>query len=111
VGTKPTKESTTRLEDIVNIDEFEQQVRKDELEDQPLITPVEYGRLRGIAPQLVYYYIRNKKLATQICPCGRRCLNKEETDEHFRRIGKLAPATTDSEDASGSAPEDRTDES
>jgi hypothetical protein len=88
----------------MNIDEFESQVRKDELEDQPLITPVEYGRLRGIAPQLVYYYIRNKKLATQICPCGRRCVVKEEADEHFRRIGKLRTAN-DSEEASGTTSE------
>jgi hypothetical protein len=93
----------------MNIDEFEAQLRRDETADQPLITPVEYGRLRGIAPQLVYYYIRNKKIDTQICPCGRRCIDKEAADEHFRSTGKLppkndeGPSTGDPGDAGGLA--------
>jgi len=103
MGTESAQASTT-LEVTMNIDEFEAQLRADEAADQPLITPVEYGRLRGIAPQLVYYYIRNKKIETKICPCGRRCIEKEAADEHFRSIGKLPPQ--DAEGPGGDDPGD-----
>jgi len=67
----------------MNIDELMRQMEADEREDQRLITPVEYGRLRGIAPQRVYYYIRNKKLIPERCECGRNCVVKAEADELF----------------------------
>lgn len=47
------------------------------------LTPREYGRLHGIAPQLLYYYIRNKKLRIEICKCGRKVLDVKETDKFF----------------------------
>src|SRR5882724_706051 len=76
----------------MNLDEFLKQVEEDDKEDQRLITPVAYGRLRGIAPQLVYYYIRSKKLRTEICDCGRRCIALEDADELLRSLGRLPQA-------------------
>lgn len=35
------------------------------------LTPREYAKLRGMAPQMVYYYIRNKVVETEHCVCGR----------------------------------------
>jgi len=67
----------------MNIDELMRQMETDEREDQRLITPVEYGRLRGIAPQRVYYAIRNNKLGIERCECGRKCVVKADADEHF----------------------------
>lgn len=74
-----------------NFDELIEQMQLDEREDAPLITPVDYGKLRGIAPQLVYYRIRKWKrnpdapggLRTYLCPCGRSCIKKEEADKIF----------------------------
>lgn len=73
------------------IDEFIARMQADETEDQPLITPVDYGRLRGIRPQLIYYYIRTHKITSMHCQCGRRVIEREEADEFLRSIGKLAP--------------------
>jgi hypothetical protein len=75
----------------VNIDETIRQMMADEEEDAPCITPVNYGKLRGIQPQLVYYHIKAGHIVAFRCECGRRVIRKEEADEYFRRIGKLAP--------------------
>jgi hypothetical protein len=45
------------------------------------LTPIEYGRLRGIKPQLVYYYIRNGKIELEWCICGRRVVDVEASDK------------------------------
>ena len=74
----------------MNIDELIAQMEADENEDAPYITPVNYGKLRGIAPQLVYYHIRAGHITYKHCDCGRRVIDKEEADEYFRSIGKLA---------------------
>jgi hypothetical protein len=57
---------------------------EDRLEEQKVATPRDYARSRGIAPQLVYYRIRNHQLETHTCPCGRRVVNIEEADAIFR---------------------------
>jgi predicted site-specific integrase-resolvase len=75
----------------VNLDEVFEAMAKDEAEDAKLITPVNYGRLRGIAPQLIYYYIRSGKIPWKYCDCGRKVIEKEEADEYLRSIGKLKP--------------------
>jgi hypothetical protein len=85
-----------------NFDELIRLMQADELEDARLITPVEYGKLRGIAPQLVYYYIRSHKLEVERCECGRRCIEREEADKLFRKTGKLPPL---SEEAASEASE------
>jgi hypothetical protein len=68
---------------------IEDQIQEDELKDQAEIyghlSPVEYARLVGIAPQRVYYYIRNKRISVHNCPgCGRKVIKIEEADVIFR---------------------------
>ena len=72
-----------------NIDDFIRRLEQDDKESQRLITPVAYGKLRGIAPQQIYYHIRTKKLETEVCDCGRRCIRIEDADELLRALGKL----------------------
>lgn len=66
-----------------NFDEILAQLELDEKEDAPLVTPVDYGHLRGLAPQKVYYRIRKGQLQTHLCPCGRKCIKKEDADAIF----------------------------
>lgn len=59
-----------------------------EIEDQAetvgFLTPREYAKLRGMQPQLVYYFIRTKKIEVELCKCGRKVVNVETADEFFR---------------------------
>jgi hypothetical protein len=75
----------------MNTDELFELMQRDEEEDARYITPVNYGRLRGIAPQLIYYYIRTHKITYKRCDCGRKVIEKEEADEYLRSVGKLSP--------------------
>jgi len=49
------------------------------------MTPRDYGKLRGVAPQLVYYHIRAGHLVPDTCDCGRKVIIVEEADELFRK--------------------------
>jgi hypothetical protein len=79
------------MEEHLNTDELIARMMLDETEDAPKITPVNYGKLRGIKPQLVYYHIRARHIPVMTCDCGRKVIDKEEADAYFRSIGKLAP--------------------
>lgn len=72
----------------MSIDDFIKQVEQDELEDKAAVlkkmTPIEYARARGIAPQKVYYNIRNHKLNFGYCDCGRKVIDIEEADTLFK---------------------------
>lgn len=72
-------------DDIDWPDDIEEQIKRDELEDQAEIvgqlTPREYAQLRGMAPQLVYYYIRQGVLETFLCLCGRKVINVAKSDQ------------------------------
>lgn len=71
------------------IDDLWKQIQEDELADKIEITthatPIEYARSRGMAPQKVYYALRNHKdkLNTEQCKCGRRVLDIELADIYF----------------------------
>jgi hypothetical protein len=73
-----------------NFDELRRLIEADELQDRieqsPLMSPREYGKLRGMTAQSVYYYIRTKKLAVQYCNCGRKCINVVEADAFFEDL-------------------------
>jgi hypothetical protein len=75
----------------MGIDETIAQMQADEEADAKLITPVNYGKLRGIKPQLIYYYIRAGHITYMHCDCGRKVIVKEEADEYLRSVGKLKP--------------------
>jgi hypothetical protein len=68
----------------LNTDELIAQMQLDELSEAPLISPVNYSKIRPITPQLVYYAIRNKKIKTYVCNCGRRCIDIKEADDFYR---------------------------
>lgn len=71
----------------MGIDDFLKRVQEDEeadkLETQTHATPIEYARSRGMAPQRVYYHLRNNRLASSTCQCGRRVIDMAEADELF----------------------------
>lgn len=52
------------------------------------MTPREYGKLRGISPQLVYYHLRVGNLVQDTCDCGRLVIVVEEADELFNKEKK-----------------------
>lgn len=73
----------------MGIDDLWQQIQEDELADKIELTthatPIEYARSRGMAPQKVYYALRNHKdkITTEQCKCGRRVLDITLADVYF----------------------------
>lgn len=59
-------------------------MQADELADAPLITPVNYSKIRPISSQLVYYAIRTGKIDIEICNCGRKCIDRTKADKYYR---------------------------
>jgi hypothetical protein len=61
-----------------------------ELEDQVAevgkLTPREYGRLRNIQPQLVYYHLRQGHIELELCVCGRKVIDVAITDAFFENL-------------------------
>lgn len=70
----------------INTDDLVDELERFENEGAEKLSPREYGKLRGISPQLVYYYIRNKKIDLEPCICGRKVIDVEETDKFFALI-------------------------
>jgi hypothetical protein len=72
----------------MNIDdlfaEIEADERADRLEQQTKATPIDYAKLRGIRPQMVYYHLRRGNLEWTACECGRRVIMIEEADKIFK---------------------------
>ncbi len=64
-------------------EDFELLDIEDQAKEVGKLTPREYAKLRGKVPQLIYYYIRNKKLELEYCICGRRVLDVATTDAFF----------------------------
>lgn len=68
-----------------NADELIAQMRKDELEGATKLSPRDYGKLRGIAPQLVYYHIREGHVKKEQCLCGRSVIDIDLADQYFKK--------------------------
>lgn len=69
-----------------NLDEFMQRLEEDEKEEQRLMSFRDYAKHRKMAPQLLYYHLRNTKGFwgyVESCECGRRCIVVKEADEFF----------------------------
>ncbi len=64
----------------MNREDFEEFVRND-FEGATKLSPIEFARMMGMRPQMVYYYIRNKVLQTERCICGRRVLDIDSAKE------------------------------
>ena len=70
----------------MNLDELRQQMEEDDLADQAEIGKLsvrEYAKLKGMAPQLVYYYIRNGHIKQETCVCGRKVIDVAGADAFF----------------------------
>jgi hypothetical protein len=68
-----------------NADELIAQMQMDELEGATKLSPRDYGKLRGIAPQLVYYHLREGHIKWTHCECGRKVIIIDEADAYFRK--------------------------
>jgi hypothetical protein len=68
----------------LSVEELFAQIALDELEDSTSFVrakPIPYARSRGIAPQKVYYLIRNNRLKYEPCGlCGTMTVDVEEAD-------------------------------
>lgn len=49
------------------------------------LSPIEYGKLRDIKPQLIYYHIREGHIVKETCACGRPVIDIELADKYFKR--------------------------
>jgi hypothetical protein len=67
------------------LDDLIRQLEDFELEGAEKMSPREYARFRKIAPQRVYYYIKNGRIKLEECICGRRVIDKAAADEVFSR--------------------------
>lgn len=78
--------------------QIEEDERADKIESTSHATPIEYAKSRGMAPQKVYYALRNHKdkLSTELCQCGRRVLDITLADIYFG-----INQTTEQEDEDG----------
>jgi hypothetical protein len=47
------------------------------------LSPREYAKIRGKAPQLVYYHIRKKHIEMETCICGRKVIDVAKADAAF----------------------------
>ncbi len=48
------------------------------------LTPRDYARLKGVAPQMIYYHIRTGTLETFHCACGRKVLDVKESNDRLQ---------------------------
>lgn len=68
----------------------EEELDRLELQDQAdevgKLTPREYARLRGMAPQLVYYHIRQDHIELETCICGRKVIDVASVDSFFGEL-------------------------
>jgi hypothetical protein len=69
----------------LNSDELIEQMKQDELSDATKLSPREYGKLRGIQPQLVYYHIREGHIDKETCVCGRSVIDIDHADQYFKK--------------------------
>jgi len=66
----------------LNTDELIEQMQADESEGAIKLSPREWAKLRDVTPQLVYYWLRNDKIETETCICGRKVIDVKKADEY-----------------------------
>jgi hypothetical protein len=79
-----------------NMDELMKQMELDDLDGVTKLSPRDYGKLRGISPQLVYYHIREGRIDKERCECGRSVIDVDKADQHFKK-GKYRASTDEEE--------------
>lgn len=68
-----------------NTDDLKRQMELDELHDATKLSPRDYGKLRGITPQLVYYHVREGHIKKETCLCGRSVIDIDQADQFFKK--------------------------
>lgn len=61
----------------MDYEEQEREFDSFEFAGASVLTPIDFARLVGMRPQMVYYYIRNGVIETEWCNCGRKVVNVE----------------------------------
>ena len=56
------------------------------------LTPRDYARLKGVAPQMIYYHIRTGTLETFHCACDEKSLTSKKATTVYRRRRKHVAA-------------------
>jgi hypothetical protein len=65
-------------------DELMRQMELDEIADATKATPREYAKSRGLAPQNIYYHIRNGHIKKEQCICGRTVIDIDAADQYLQ---------------------------
>ena len=69
-------------------EDFELADIEDQAQEVGKLTPREYAKLNGMAPQLVYYHVRQGHLKLEHCICGRRVIDVKLADEFFAEAAR-----------------------
>jgi hypothetical protein len=64
--------------------DFEMDDLAEQADEVGKLSPREYAKLRGLTPQLVYYYLRTGKIVEERCICGRKVIDVKLADEAMR---------------------------
>jgi hypothetical protein len=83
-----TYEDAFELDVVESEEDLERLELQDQAETVGTMTPRDFAKLYGVAPQLVYYYIRTKKLPVVYCACGRKTINYNEAKALFDGRGQ-----------------------
>lgn len=73
---------------VGNTDELFELMARGENEGAEKLSPREYGKLRGITPQLVYHHIKAGHIKKETCICGRSVIDVAAADEYFNNRKK-----------------------
>jgi hypothetical protein len=76
------------MDEITNAEELQAMIEADERADSEWLKPREFAKMIGVAPQLVYYYIRTEKIESIKCLCGSRVINAKQAREVFESRGQ-----------------------
>jgi RNA-splicing ligase RtcB len=68
---------------VISEEELDRLELEDQVSEVGKLTPREYGRLRKIQPQLVYYHIRTGHVELETCVCGRKVIDVSLADKFF----------------------------
>lgn len=74
----------TKDERLANIDALIDAIKRDELDGATHLTIMDYAKLRNLYPQRVYKAVREAKLGTRKCDCGRKVIDVLEADILFK---------------------------
>lgn len=83
---------------MINEEDLDRLELEDQVAEVGKLTPREYGRLRGMQPQLVYYHLRHGHIVEEVCVCGRKVIDVAEVDKFFHDMHQGKKGLTSSDD-------------